>query len=127
MMGPMAGHMEGQKAGMTDASMMTEMRSQLGLTDAQMKQMHAIHDRACAAAQPHLELAMQAHQAAMKALHADPPNLSTYKDQLETGAKHMVEAQVELAKGMVEFHKDLTPAQRQKMDQMHQKMMQGKH
>jgi Spy/CpxP family protein refolding chaperone len=126
MMGPMSGHMDSHTGGMkTDSSMMAEMRSQLGLTDAQMQQMRAIHQRACAAAEPHVKLAMQAHEAAMKALHADQPNLNGYREQTETAAKHMVEAQVELAKGMIEFHKDLTTAQRQKMNQMHSRMMQG--
>ena len=111
----------------TDSSMMAEMRSQLNLTDAQVQQMRAIHQRACAAAAPHMQLAMQAHDAAMKALASD--NLNAYRQQIENAAKHMVEAQVELAKGMIEFHKSLTPAQRQKMEQMmeqmHERMMRG--
>jgi Spy/CpxP family protein refolding chaperone len=126
MMGPMMG---GQMSGMmgremTDSSMMADMRTQLSLTDAQMKQLQAIHQRVCAAAQPHIQLAMQAHQAAMQALAAD--NLTAYKDQLENAARHMVAAQVEMAKGMIEFHKSLTPEQRQKMEQMHQRMMRGR-
>lgn len=130
MMGPMEGQMGGKMGGqmggmMTDSSMMAEMHSQLGLTDAQMQQMRAIHQRACAAAQPHLDMAMQARKAAMQVLEGDHPNLDAYKDQLEKAAKHMVEAQVELAKGMIEFHKSLTPEQREKMGQMHQRMMHG--
>ena len=138
MMGPMGdsmmrggqqqrrGVMGGQMgAMMNDSAMMVQMRSQLSLTDAQMQQLRAIHQRACAAAQPHMTMAMQAHQAAMKALAGDSPNLSAFEDQLDNGAKHMVKAQVEMAKGMIEFRKSLTPAQRQKLDQMHQQMMQG--
>ena len=122
----MRGVMGGQMgAMMNDSAMMVQMRSQLGLTDAQMQQLRATHQRACAAAQPHMTMAMQAHQAAMKALAGDSPKLNVYEDQLETGAKHMVKAQVEMAKGMIEFRKTLTPAQRQKLDQMHQQMMQG--
>lgn len=117
---PMGGAMRGQMgAMMNDSAMMVQMRSQLGLTDAQAQQLRAIHQRACAAAQPHMTMAMQAHQAAMKALAGDNPNLSAYENQLDTGAKHMVKAQVEMAKGMIEFRKALTPAQRQKLDQMH--------
>jgi Spy/CpxP family protein refolding chaperone len=101
------------------------MSSELGLSDAQMQQMRTIHQRACAAAQPHMTLAMQAHQAAMQALQGDKPNLDHYEDQLDKAAKHMVAAQVEMAKGMLEFRKSLTPTQRQKLDQMHQQMMQG--
>ena len=127
MMGPMGGEMGAKpsrrRGAMTDSSMMAEMHAQLGLTDAQMQQMRAIHQRACAAAQPHLDMAMQAREAAMRVLQGDQPNLDAYKDQLDKAAKHMVEAQVELAKGMIEFHKILTPAQRQKMEQMHQRMM----
>lgn len=123
---PMGGVMGGQMgAMMSDSAMMVRMRSQLDLTDAQMQQLRAIHQRACAAAEPHMTMAMQAHQAAIKALTGDSPNLNVYEDQLETGAKHMVKAQVEMAKGMIEFRKALTPAQRQKLDQMHQQMMQG--
>ena len=130
MMGPMSGQMAGKMGGrmgaMSDSSMMAEMRSQLGLTDEQMQQMRSIHQRACAAAQPHLDMAMQARRAAMHELDGDHPNLDAYKQQLDKAATHMVEAQVELAKGMIEFHKSLTPAQRQKMEQMHQRMMQGR-
>ena len=110
---------------MNDSSMMAQMTSELGLSDAQMQQMRTIHQRACAAAKPHMTLAMQAHQAAMQALQGDKPNLDHFEDQLDKASKHMVEAQVEMAKGMIEFRKSLTPAQRQKLDQMHQRMMQG--
>lgn len=113
---PMGGQMG---AMMNDSVMMAQMRSQLDLSDAQAQQLRAIHERACAAAQPHMTMAMQAHQAAMKALAGDNPNLSAYENQLDTGAKHVVKAQVEMAKGMIEFRKSLTPAQRQKFDQMH--------
>ena len=129
MMGGMGeGMMRGQPGGrmgamMNDSSMMVEMRTQLGLSDTQMQQMHTIHERACAAAQPHMRMAMEAHQAAMQALQGDKPNLDHFEDQLDKAAKHMVEAQVEMAKGMIEFRKGLTPAQRQKLDAMHQQMM----
>jgi uncharacterized membrane protein len=126
MNGQMSGRMGGLMGGkVNDSSMMAQMRSALALTDAQMQQMRAMHERACAAAQPHLQMAMQAHQAAMQALQGDHPNLDHFEDQLDKAAKHMVEAQVEMAKQMIAFHNSLTPAQRQKMDQMHQRMMQG--
>jgi Spy/CpxP family protein refolding chaperone len=138
MMGPMGDsmmrggqrEMGGVKGGqmgamMNDSAMMVQMRSQLALTDAQVQQLRAIHQRACAAAQPHMTMAMQAHQTAMKLLTGDNPNLNAFEGQLDNGAKHMVKAQVEMAKGMIEFRKALTPAQRQKLDQMHQQMMQG--
>ena len=129
MMGMMGNEMRGRPGGrmgamMSDSSMMAEMRSQLDLTDAQMQQMRTIHQRACAAAQPHMTMAMQAHQEAMKALMGDKPNLDHFEDQLDKAAKHMVEAQVEMAKGIIDFRKGLTPTQRQKLDQMHQQMMQ---
>ncbi|HEX2601574.1 MAG TPA: Spy/CpxP family protein refolding chaperone [Gemmatimonadaceae bacterium] len=108
---------------MSDSAHMAQMRSQLGLTDAQMQQVHNIVQRACTAAQPHMALAMQAHQAATQALEGDNPNLDHFEDQLENAAKHMVAAQVEMAKGMIEARKSLTPAQRQKLDQMHKQMM----
>ena len=118
--------MRGQMGGMmNDSSMMVQMRSELGLSDAQLQQLRPIHQRACTAAQPHMTLAMQAHQAAMQALQGDKPNLDHFEDQLDKAAKHMVEAQVEMAKGIIAIRKALTPAQRQKMDQMHQQMMQG--
>ena len=123
--GMMRGQTGGQMGAMNDSSMMVQMRSELGLSDAQMQQMHTIHQRACAAAQPHVTLARQAHQGAMQALQGDRPNLDHFEDQLDKAAKHMVEAQVEMAKGMIEFRKTLTAAQRQKLDQMHQQMMQG--
>ncbi len=131
MMGGMGeGMMRGQPGGqmgpmMNDSSMMARMTSELVISDAQVQQMRTIHQRACAAAQPHMTLAMQAHQAAMQALQGDKPNLDHYEDQLDKAAKHMVAAQVEMAKGMLEFRKSLTPTQRQKLDQMHQQMMQG--
>lgn len=127
MHGMMMGGEPGRPMGgmMNDSSMMDRMRSELGLSDAQMQQMRTIHERACAAAQPHMTEAMQAHQAAMQALQGDKPNLDHYEDQLEKAAKHMVKAEVEMAKGMIEFRKSLTPAQRQKLDEMHQQMMQG--
>ena len=124
--GPMRGGMGGQMGPMmNDSAMMVQMRSQLGLTEAQLQQLRTIHQRACAAAQPHMTMAMQAHQAAMKTLTGDNPNLDAFEDQLDKGAKHMVAAQVEMAKGMIEFRKSLTPTQRQKLDQMHQQMMQS--
>lgn len=136
MMGPMMGMMGGSMADhqkmaamkmnmrkMTDASVMQDMRKQLNLTDAQVKQMQDIHQRACAAAAPHMKLAMDAHMAAMQALASD--NLDAFKTQASAAAEHMVAAQVEFAKGMIEFHKSLTPEQRQKMDAMHQKMTRG--
>ena len=123
--GPMRGQRGSEMdAMMSDSSMMGEMSTQLGLSDAQMQQLRAVHQRACAAAQPHMNMAMQAHQAAMQALQGDKPNLDHFEDQLEKAAKHMVEAQVGMAKGMIEFRKSLTPAQRQKLDEMHQQMMQ---
>src|SRR5690242_1880420 len=124
--GPPGSMMRGQMGGsMNDSSMMAQMTSELGLSDAQLQQFRAVHQRVCAAAQPHMTLAMQAHQAAMKALEGDKPSLDHFEDQLDKAAKHMVEAQVEMAKGMIEIRKSLTPAQRQKLDQMHQQMMQG--
>lgn len=126
MMGPMMGSRMGGRTGrmMNDSSMMTQMRAELGLSDAQMEEMRSMHQRACAAAQPHIQLARQAHQAAMQALQGDKPNLDHFEDQLDKAAKHMVEAQVAMAKQMIAFRNSLTPAQRQKMDQMHQRMMQ---
>ena len=108
---------------MSDSAHMAQMRSELGLTDAQMQQLHSIVQRACTAAQPHMMLAMQAHQAATQALEGDNPSLDHFEDQLDNAAKHMVAAQVEMAKGMIEARKSLTPAQRQKLDQMHKQMM----
>ena len=120
------GMMRGQMGPMAnDSSMMARMTTELGLTDAQMQQMRSIHQRACAAAQPHMTEARQAHQAALQELQGDKPNLDHFEDQLDKAAKHMVKAQVEMAKGMIEFRKSLTPAQRQKLDQMHQQMMQS--
>lgn len=121
--------MGGQKMGamgaraMSDSSMMGRMRSELGLTDAQAQQMRAMEQRACTDAQPHMQLAMQAHQAAMQALQGDHPSLDKFEDQLDNAAKHMVEAQVAMAKQLLAFRNSLTPAQRQKLDQMHQGMM----
>lgn len=126
MTAPMGGRMKGAAmAGrtMSDSSMMDRMRSELGLTDAQVQQMSAMEQRACADAQPHMQFAMQAHQAAMQALQGDHPNLDAFEDQLDKAAKHMVEAQVAMAKQMLAFRDSLTPAQRQKLDAMHQGMM----
>jgi uncharacterized membrane protein len=126
--GQMGGHMGGQMLGrgmsrMNDSSMVARLRAQLGLTDAQVEQMRAMEQRACAAAQPHMQMAMQAHQAAMQALQGDHPSLDHFEDQLDKAAKHMVEAQVEMARQMLAFRSSLTSAQRQKLDQMHQEMM----
>ena len=109
---------------MNDSSHMARMRSELGLSDAQTQQLHTIVQRACTAAQPHMALAMKAHEAAMQALQGDNPSLDHFEDQLENASKHMVAGQVEMAKGMIEIRKALTPAQRQKLDRMHQQMMQ---
>ena len=108
---------------MNDSAHMAQMRSELGLSEAQMQQLHGIVQRACTAAQPHMTMAMQAHRAAMQALQGDNPKLDQFEDQLDNASKHMVAAQVEMAKGMIEARKSLTPAQRQKVDQMHQQMM----
>ena len=130
MRGMMGGssHMGGMMSGsshmggmMNDSSHMAQMRSELGMSEAQMAQLHTIARRACAAAQPHMALAMQARQAAMQALQGENPSLDHFEDQLDKAAKHMVAGQVEMAKGMIEVRKALTPAQRQKMDQMHHK------
>ena len=110
---------------MDDSSLMVHMKSQLGLSDEQMQKLRTVQQRICAAAQPHMRLAMQAHQAAMHALQSDNPDMAAYKSQLDQAARHMVEAQVEMAKGMVEFRESLTAEQRQKLDQMHQQMMRG--
>ena len=124
--GPPGSMMRDRMGGaMNDSSMMMRMSSELGLSEAQLQQMRAIHQRACAAAQPHFTMAMQAHQAAMQALEGDKPNLDHFEDQLDKAAKHMVEAQVEMAKGMIDIRKALTPAQRQKFDEMHRQMMQS--
>jgi Spy/CpxP family protein refolding chaperone len=110
---------------MSDSSLMVQMKSQLGLSDEQLQKQRTIQQRTCAAAQPHMRLAMQAHQAAMQALQGDSPDMAAYKGQLDQAARHMVEAQVEMAKGMVEFRESLTAEQRRKLDQMHQQMMRG--
>ena len=110
---------------MNDSAMVAQMRTQLALTEAQVQQLRTIHQRVHAAAQPHMTMAMQGHEAAMKVLATDNPKLDVYEDQLDKAAKHMVQAQVEMAKGMIEFRRGLTPAQRQKLDQMHQQMMHG--
>ena len=110
---------------MNDSSLMVRMKSQLGLSDEQMQKLRTVHQRTCAAAQPHMRLAMQAHRAAMQALQSDNPDMAAYEGQLDQAAKHMVEAQVEMAKGMVEFRESLTAEQRRKFDQMHQQMMRG--
>lgn len=109
---------------MDDSSMMAHVQSRLGLSDAQVQQMRGIQQRACAAAQPHFQMAMQARQAAARELMGDKPNLDHFEDQLDKANKHMVEAQVELAKGIIQFRDALTPAQRQTLDQMEQQMMQ---
>ncbi len=113
-----------QGGGMSDSMHLSQMRSALGLSDVQMQQIRAIHQRACTAAQPHLTMAMQAHEQAMQALQAESPSIDTFHKQLQQAAAHMVEAQTEMAKGMLEAHKVLTPEQRQKMDRMRQQMMQ---
>jgi Spy/CpxP family protein refolding chaperone len=124
--GPPGAMRRGQMGGpMNDSSMMMRMSSELGLSEAQLQQIRTIHQRACAAAQPHMTMAMQAHQAAMQALQGDNPNLDHFEDQLDKAAKHMVAAQVEMAKGMIDVRKSLSPAQRQKFDEMHRQMMQG--
>jgi Spy/CpxP family protein refolding chaperone len=124
--GPADSMMRGQMGGtMNDSAMMMRMSSELGLSDAQLQQIRAIHQRACAAAQPHMTMAMQAHQAAMQSLEGDKPSLDHFEDQLDKAAKHMVAAQVEMAKGMIDIRKALSPTQRQKFDQMHRQMMQG--
>jgi Spy/CpxP family protein refolding chaperone len=124
--GPPGSRMRDQMGGaMNDSSMMMRMSSELGLSDAQLQQIRTIHQRACAAAQPHMTMAMQAHQAAMQALEGDKPSLDHFEDQLDKAAKHMVIAQVEMAKGMIDVRKALSPAQRQKFDEMHRQMMQG--
>jgi Spy/CpxP family protein refolding chaperone len=124
--GPPGSMMRDQRGGaMNDSSMMMRMTSELGLSDAQLQQIRTIHQRACAAAQPHVTMAMQAHQAAMQALEGDNPNLDHFEDQLDKAAKHMVEAQVQMAKGMIDIRKVLSPTQRQKFDQIHREMMQG--
>jgi len=110
---------------MTDSAMMMRMSSELGLSDAQLQQIRTIHQRACTAAQPHMTMAMQAHKAAMQAIQGDNPSLDHFEDQLDKAAKHMVEAQVAMAKGMIDIRKALSPTQRQKFDQMHRQMMQG--
>jgi len=107
---------------MNDSSMMMQMQSELGLSDAQLQQLRAIHQHACTAAQPHMRMAMDARQAAMQAIQGDNPSLDHFEDQLDKAAKHMVAAEVEMAKGMIDIRKALSPAQRQKLDQMHQKM-----
>ena len=122
--------MRGQRGNRTggmmyDSSMMAHMKSQLGLSDEQMQKLRTIRQRTCAAAQPHMKLAMQAHQAAMQALQSDNPDMAAYKGQLDQAATYMVEAQVEMAKGMVEFRNSLTTEQRRKLDQMHQQMLCG--
>ncbi|HZE08809.1 MAG TPA: Spy/CpxP family protein refolding chaperone [Gemmatimonadaceae bacterium] len=128
-MGGMRGEMRGmndsssKRGMMNDSAHLAQMRSDLGLSEAQMMQLHTIVQRACTAAQPHMTLAMQAHQAAMQTLQGDNPSLDRFEDQLDKASKHMVAAQVEMAKGMIEVRKSLTPAQRQKLDQMHQQMM----
>jgi len=126
MNGPMGGQMMSASTGkriMGDSSGMARMRSELRLSEAQMKQMHDMEQRACADARPHMQMAMQAHQAAMQALQGDHPSLDAFEDQLDKAAKHMVEAQVAMAKQMLAFRNSLTPAQRQKLDQMHGGMM----
>lgn len=110
---------------MDDSSMMAHMKSRLGLSDEQVKKLRTIRQRTCAAAQPHMRLAMQAHHAAMQALQGDNPDMAAYKGQLDQAARHMVEAQLEMAKGMVEFRNSLTTEQRRKFDQMHQQLMRG--
>lgn len=119
----MRGGMEGM---MNDSSMMARMESRLGLSDDQVQQLRTIHERACTAAQPHLQAAMQTRQAAMRALQGDNPSLDHFEDQLDKSAKHMVEAQVEMAKGVLAARKVLTPAQRKQMEQMHEEMMRGR-
>ncbi|HEU4697869.1 MAG TPA: periplasmic heavy metal sensor [Gemmatimonadales bacterium] len=120
--GMMGGPMGGR---MNDSSHLAQMRSQLGLSDAQVAELRAIHQRACTAAQPHMRMAMQAHRSAMQTLQGNSPSLDAFRSQLDQAAKHMVAAQVEMAKGMLEFRNGLTPAQRQKLDQMHRQMMWG--
>ena len=110
---------------MNDSSLMVHMKSQLGLSDEQMQKLRTIQQRSCAAAQPHMRLAMRAHQAAMQALQRDNPDMGAYKGQLDQAAEHMVQAQVEMAKGMVEFRNSLTTEQRRKLDQIHQQIMRG--
>ena len=122
--------MSGQRGNRTggmlnDSSLMVRMKSQLGLSDEQMQKLRTIHERSCAAAQPHMRLAMQAHQAAMQDLQGENPDMDAYKGQLDQAAGHMVQAQVEMAKGMVEFRNSLTAEQRRKLDQLHQQMMRG--
>ncbi len=119
----MRGGMDGM---MNDSSMMARMQSRLGLSDEQEQQLRKIHERACTAAQPHLQAAMETRQAAMRALQGDNPSLDHVEDQLDTAGKHMVEAQVEMAKGVLAARKVLTPAQRQQLEQLHQEMMQGR-
>lgn len=110
-----------------DSSMMSRVQARLGLTDAQMQQMRTMHESACAAAQPHLTQAMQERQAAMRELMKDKPDFDDFEDHLDKANKQMVDAQVGMAKAMIQFRNSLTPAQRQTIDQMEQEMMQRRN
>lgn len=92
--------------------LLLEMQDSLELTDAQVRRLEALRDRAQTEAMPHMHQAMMAQRAAAETLDADDPDLDAYEARLREAMNHMVLAHMAMARIGLESRQLLTPEQR---------------
>jgi len=116
------------------AHMLVQLREPLGLSEAQVQQLHTIAREAAQAHEQHMHPAMQAHHAAMQALHSESPDVAAYEARLREAADHHVQAEVAGARALARAMGVLSPEQRgrfhtgmQMMHHMMGGMMGGMH
>lgn len=88
----------------------------LGLTDAQVERLNAIHEAAHAEHARHQESAMQSRHAAMEALSSDDPDLAGFEAAMRAHHEAMLQGQMSMVRAHVEAAGVLTDGQRQTLE-----------
>lgn len=110
-------HCAGMMGGMSAATAL-QHRTELNLSSDQVNRLESIQAEGRAAAQPHMEQAMEARADANRILEADQPDLGAHEAALTEAADHMVQAHTAMAATATRARSVLSAEQREKLDNL---------
>ena len=128
----MSGHKMGSKEMMSgmmsvpSPAMLLRHKDELDLNATQVTQLETLQKQAQPACMQHMQMGMTEHRAADQMLAAAKPDLAAYSAKMKEATAHMVEGNVAMLKAGIAARDILTPAQRQKCEEMMKKNGHGK-
>jgi len=96
--------------------MILNLEETLGLTQDQKQTLQGMRESTDAEVQEHLQLGLEAQEAATEMLQSGSPNLDAYEGRLHEAADHMVAARTVMARATLEARAELTDEQLEKLN-----------